>query len=152
MWFLCYVSKDHPLPSVTVEIQANICVNRQPQQLPRPHSLLMVYFRHSSEIHDHTHTRGEHTTHTFTWERPHYFGVKWFWQRFTVSARSSHRVDPTGQTLLVERDGTVASGEMDGLGDQCEGCEGKAGKGRRGRRERREGGREGGVSTRSPSG
>lgn len=69
-----------------------------------------------------------------------------------MSARSSHRVDPTGQTLLVERDGTVASGEMDGLGDQCEGCEGKAGKGRRGRRERREGGREGGVSTRSPSG
>lgn len=56
-----------------------------------------------------------------------------------MSARTSYRVDPTGQALLVERDGTVASGEMDGLGDQCEGCEGKAGKGRRGGG-RREGG------------
>lgn len=33
-------------------------------------------------------------------------------------------------------DGTVASGEMDGLRDQCKGCEGKAG---------REGEKEGGV-------
>lgn len=55
---------------------------------------------------------------------------------FTVSVCLSHCVDPTGQTVLVKETGTVASGEMDGLGDQCEGCEGKAG---------REGGEEGGV-------
>lgn len=50
-----------------------------------------------------------------------------------VSLCGPQRPDSSGKG-----DGTVASGEMDGLGDQCKGCEGKAG---------REGGKEGrGVS------
>lgn len=61
--------------------------------------------------------------------------VKGCWQCFTASVFVSlcepHRPDSSSKG-----DGTVASGEMDGLGDQCKGCEGKAGG---------EGGEEGGV-------
>lgn len=56
-----------------------------------------------------------------------------------VSLCGPHRPDSASKG-----DGTVASGEQDGLGDQCKGCEGKVG---------REGGEEEGcVSTCSPSG
>lgn len=34
---------------LNAETQANICVKKEQQQLPPPRSLLMVYFRHSSE-------------------------------------------------------------------------------------------------------
>lgn len=66
-FFLC-MWMIHMMPwasLLNVETQANICVNRQQQQLPPPRSLLMVYFRHSSED---THRQaGAHThTHTFT--------------------------------------------------------------------------------------
>lgn len=44
-----------------------------------------------------------------------------------VSLCGPHRPDSSSRG-----DRSVASGEIDGLGDQCEGCEGKAGKGRRG--------------------
>lgn len=138
---MVWCSKDLPLPLVSVEIQANICVNRELRQLPRPHSLLMVYLRHS-----YTNT---HTLHTHLPAQEHE-KVCIILERWSDVGRvlrrsvcSSHCVDPAGQTVLVKETGTVASGEMDGLRDQCEGCEGK---------ERRREGCGEGVWTCSPSG
>lgn len=50
----------------------------------------------------------------------------------------------TSRRILVKETGTVASGELHGPGDHCEGREGKSGG--------KEGEREGCVSTCSPSG
>lgn len=127
-----WCSKDHPLSSVSVEIQANICVYRELQQLPRPHSLLAVYFRHSSDINEHTYTlhthlqAQEHETVCVILEWRSDVGCVLRWVCVCLIVWT-----PQFQTVLVKETGTVASGEMDGLGDQCEGCEG-SGKGRRG--------------------
>lgn len=60
----CVIHTTPWAPLLNAETQANICINRERQQLPPPHSLLMVYFRHSSEIHTHTHSSAYPHTHT----------------------------------------------------------------------------------------
>lgn len=57
-----------------------------------------------------------------------YFGVlKWCWQCFTASVFVS-LCGPQSPERSIKGDRTVASGEMDKLGDQCIGCEEKAGR------------------------
>lgn len=51
----CVIHTTPWAPLLNAETQANICINRERQQLPPPHSPLMVYFRHSSAIHTHRH-------------------------------------------------------------------------------------------------